>query len=145
MFCTDEATSRVLVFETVKRWRANMATVVIAHYLSQISSSDFVYVLKGGRVVEQGYRYDFEQATCGKFRDMMDTQGATGGFLPEKEDIIVPDRQKLDAILGHAEVEGAELEAAVDDADQFNLKHRSLARSALRPITLGNCSRPSMI
>jgi len=134
-----DATSRVLVFEAVKRWRANKTTVVITHDLSQISASDFVYVLKGGRVVEQGYRYDLEQATGGEFRDMMDTQGATGGFLPEKEAITVPDRQQLDAILEQADAEKeAELEAADDDAGRFNLKHQSLARPALRPVTLGN-------
>jgi ABC-type multidrug transport system fused ATPase/permease subunit len=41
-----DATSRVLVFEAIKRWRANKMTVVITHDLSQISTSDFVYVLK---------------------------------------------------------------------------------------------------
>ena len=142
--CADEATSaldatsRVLVFEAIKRWRANKTTVVITHDLSQISASDFVYVLKGGRVVEQGYRYDLEQAHGGEFRDMMDAQGATGGFLPEKE-AVVPDRQQLDVILEQAEAEKeAELESVGDDAGRFNLKHQSLARPALRPVTLGN-------
>jgi len=55
-----DATSRVLVFEAMKRWRENKTTVVITHDLSQIKPSDFVYVLKEGRVVEQGYRSDLE-------------------------------------------------------------------------------------
>lgn len=70
---------------------------------------------------------------------MMDTQGATGGFLPEKEDITVPDHPQLDAILEQAEAEKeAELEAVADGAGRFNLKHHSLARPALRRVTLGN-------
>ena len=35
-------------------------TIVITHNLSQIEPGDFVYVLKHGRVVEQGFRYNLE-------------------------------------------------------------------------------------
>ena len=57
---TDEATSaldvtsRILVFEAIKRWRQNKTTIVITHDLSQITPTDFVYVLKDGEVVEFG-------------------------------------------------------------------------------------------
>lgn len=112
-----------MVFEAIKRWRANKTTIVITHDLSQISSDDFVYVLKGGEVVEQGYRYDLESIADGEFREMMHTQGATGGFLPEK-DIPSPDRMdKIEEILGLEEKE---------------MEEESLARPILRPITLGN-------
>ena len=50
-----DATSRTLVFEALKRWRHNKTTMVITLDLSQIESSDFVYVLIDGRVVEQGF------------------------------------------------------------------------------------------
>jgi ATP-binding cassette subfamily B (MDR/TAP) protein 1 len=137
-----DATSRLLVFEAIKRWRANKTTVVITHDLSQISPSDFVYVLKSGRVVEQGYRYDLEESRDGEFRAMMDTQGAMGGYLPEKEVVGTGEgeRERLDAILEQAEAEKeAEMEdEAMGGTRQFNLKHQSLARPALRPITLGN-------
>ncbi|KIJ92830.1 hypothetical protein K443DRAFT_51159, partial [Laccaria amethystina LaAM-08-1] len=53
-----DATSRTLVFEAIKRWRKNKTKIVITHGLSQITPNDFVYVLKVGQVVEQGYRYD---------------------------------------------------------------------------------------
>ncbi|KAJ7774954.1 P-loop containing nucleoside triphosphate hydrolase protein [Mycena metata] len=79
-----DPTSRILVFEAIKRWRKNKTTIVITHDLSQISSSDFVYVLKNGVVAEQGYRYDLETA-AGEFSSMMASQGATGGYLPEKD------------------------------------------------------------
>ena len=42
------------------RWPQNKTTIVITHDLSQIGSRDFIYVLKGRSVVEQGFRYDLE-------------------------------------------------------------------------------------
>lgn len=92
-----DMTSRILVFEAIKRWRKNKTTIVITHDLSQIQSRDFVYVLKNGKVVEQGYRADLERAaaevsmrsstTCeegkGEFFRMMESQRLTGG-LPAK-------------------------------------------------------------
>ena len=50
-----DATSRTLVFEALKRWRHSKTTMVITLDLSQIETSDFVYVLIDGRVVEQGF------------------------------------------------------------------------------------------
>ena len=86
-----DATSRVLVFEALKRWRANKTTVVITHDLSQIAPDDFVYVLGDGCVVEQGYRKDLQAALGGVFRDMVRVQAGTGGCLPEKEVQVTPD------------------------------------------------------
>jgi ATP-binding cassette subfamily B (MDR/TAP) protein 1 len=62
--CVDEATSaldatsRVQVFESIKKWRQNRTTIVITHDLSQIIPDDFVYVMKDGVVAEQGFRSD---------------------------------------------------------------------------------------
>jgi ATP-binding cassette, subfamily B (MDR/TAP), member 1 len=53
-----DVTSHILVFEALKRWRKRRTTVVITHDLSQITPEDFVYVLKSGEIVEQGYRAD---------------------------------------------------------------------------------------
>lgn len=92
-----DMTSRILVFEAIKRWRKNKTTIVITHDLSQIQSRDFVYVLKNGKVVEQGYRADLERAAAevsmrsstmceegkGEFFRMMESQRLTGG-LPAK-------------------------------------------------------------
>ncbi len=78
-----DATSRVLVFEAVKshRDRPDRTTIVITHDLSQITSDDFVYVMKDGRVVEQGYRQALEETIVGgEFRRMLDVQTGTGGF-----------------------------------------------------------------
>jgi len=134
-----DATSRILVFEALKRWRQHKTTVVITHDLSQIEPQDFVYVLKHGRVAEQGYRYDLEGVTApqhdadsGEFRKMMEVQRATGGFLPE-EDVDANTNNK-----------NAELEEAFEDSDNEDeardkmptyLKHQSIA---VRPLTFGN-------
>ncbi|KAF9462182.1 P-loop containing nucleoside triphosphate hydrolase protein [Collybia nuda] len=130
-----DATSRILVFEAIKRWRQNKTTIVITHDLSQISPGDFVYVLKSGRVVEQGYRYDLE-TSMGEFHEMMLTQRATGGYLPEKviddEEYTQVDVEKVQALLEDEEEDQVEVEVP------FNLKHQSLARPTLRPLTLGN-------
>jgi ATP-binding cassette, subfamily B (MDR/TAP), member 1 len=54
LYPTDEATSALdatsplLVFEAIKRWTNGKTTIVVTHDLSQISSSDFTYVIKSG-------------------------------------------------------------------------------------------------
>ncbi|KAF9531240.1 P-loop containing nucleoside triphosphate hydrolase protein [Crepidotus variabilis] len=132
-----DATSRILVFEALKRWRKNKTTIVITHDLSQIQTEDFTYVLKSGRVVEQGFRYDLEgtyegmegeDEGKGEFRKMMESQRLTGGFLPEKE---------VDTEVPAPEEEDLELE---DDTEEdtvvpSKLKHQSIA---IRPLTFGN-------
>jgi ATP-binding cassette subfamily B (MDR/TAP) protein 1 len=110
---TDEATSaldgtsRLLIFEAIKKWRKNRTTIVITHDLSQIGPDDFVYVLSQGRVVEQGFRRDLEEPREGEFYKMMMTQGATGGFLPVK-DVVTEEQtnaEERDAIVEQAEEE----------------------------------------
>ncbi|KAN0136949.1 P-loop containing nucleoside triphosphate hydrolase protein [Lactarius tabidus] len=80
-----DATSRVLVFEAIKHWRRNKTTIVITHDLSQISQSDFVYVLKDGMVSEGGYREDLEVGG-GEFQQMSTLQAEAGGIAAKDED-----------------------------------------------------------
>ena len=135
-----DATSRILVFEALKRWRRNRTTIVITHDLSQIESGDFVYVLKDGRVVEQGFRSDLESVSeeedgRGEFRKMMEQQSQTGGFLPEK-DVAVTATVDVKDVLKQQE-EGEEEEELKNEkyALPAHLKHKSLA---IRPLSLGN-------
>ncbi|KAF8154773.1 P-loop containing nucleoside triphosphate hydrolase protein [Crassisporium funariophilum] len=129
-----DATSRILVFEALKRWRKDKTTIVITHDLSQIGSQDFVYVLKHGRVVEQGYRYDLEGAVSsshsrdeGEFRKMMESQEETGGFLPEKDVAPTSAAPIIEEVL--------QKEDPVDeDLIPSHLKHQSIA---IRPLTFG--------
>jgi ATP-binding cassette subfamily B (MDR/TAP) protein 1 len=62
---------------------------VITHELSQIEPQDFIYVLKGGSVVEQGFRGDLEveltmdeEGGKGEFRRMMTSQGQVPKSVP---------------------------------------------------------------
>ncbi|GAW08293.1 P-loop containing nucleoside triphosphate hydrolase protein [Lentinula edodes] len=77
-----DPTSRSLVNAALRRWRATTSsrsspktTVVITHDLSYecIHENDFVYVMKDGRMVEAGYRYDLERS--------MDESGEEGEFM----------------------------------------------------------------
>ncbi|PPQ92085.1 hypothetical protein CVT25_008266 [Psilocybe cyanescens] len=131
-----DATSRILVFEAIKRWRHNKTTIVITHDLSQITAQDFVYVLKDGRVVEQGYRSDLEEVKAdydcdvGEFRKLMDAQRETGGFLPEK---VEEEGVKKSLDLQEEEDKLDDMEDADKERPPY-LKHQSLA---LRPMTFG--------
>jgi len=108
-----------------------MTTVVITHDLSQIGPKDFVYVLKDGRVVEQGFRSDLELVVPsykndqGEFRKMMESQRETGGFLPEKQ-IVTTSSQNLKETL--------QKEQGQVTRTPGYLKHQSMP---LRPLTFG--------
>jgi len=107
-----------------------MTTIVITHDLSQIGPKDFVYVLKDGRVVEQGFRSDLELVVPsykgqGEFRKMMESQRETGGFLPEKE-FVTTSSQNLR--------EPFQREQSQVTRTPGYLKHQSMP---LRPLTFG--------
>ncbi|KAI0698978.1 P-loop containing nucleoside triphosphate hydrolase protein [Cerioporus squamosus] len=130
-----DATSRILVFEAIKRWRRNMTTIVITHDLSQIGSDDFVHVLKDGRLVEQGFRHELESFDS-EFSHMAHTQDATGGF---KEKDVEDEEEELpiEAILDQQDEEKQEELEAVAMSTRA-LRHHSIAPSTFRPLTLGN-------
>ncbi|PBK83561.1 hypothetical protein ARMGADRAFT_1089193 [Armillaria gallica] len=50
-----DPTSRVLVIRVFKKWREDRTTIVITRDLSQITLKAFIYVLRNGTVIEQGY------------------------------------------------------------------------------------------
>jgi ATP-binding cassette, subfamily B (MDR/TAP), member 1 len=107
--CPDEATSaldatsRVLVFEAIKRHRRNRTTIVFNHDVSQNEHDDFLYVLKHGRVVEQGFRHDLEADPFSTLRDIADAQGALGGFPVRNIDSPgAPTDAVIEAILDEA-------------------------------------------
>ncbi|KAG8895937.1 hypothetical protein FRB99_000257 [Tulasnella sp. 403] len=94
-----DPTSRVLVFEAIKMHRRNRTTIVITHDLSQITAEEFVYVMKKGKVVEQGFRSALEKKPAsksdgegeGEFRRMLEVQFSSGGFpMKGDEELGVP-------------------------------------------------------
>lgn len=87
----------MLVFEAIKLWRKNRTTIVITHDLSQIVDSDFVYCLKDGAVVEEGFRSDLAKLG-GVFSRMADEQSSQP--LPVKAELSWDDGEEvLDAML----------------------------------------------
>ncbi|KAF8333191.1 P-loop containing nucleoside triphosphate hydrolase protein [Cantharellus anzutake] len=108
-----DATTRLLVFEAVRQERKRRTTVVVTHDLSMLRPSDYVYVMKDGRCVEEGFREDLVGVTgcpcgggnyigprqkgckgewddvggCGRgeFRAMLERQMGMGGSLPPVE------------------------------------------------------------
>ncbi|KAF9237826.1 P-loop containing nucleoside triphosphate hydrolase protein [Melanogaster broomeanus] len=59
-----DPTTRLLTIAAIRAWRtrAQKTTIVITHDLTSINGDDFVYVVREGRVVEQGFRADLEKA-----------------------------------------------------------------------------------
>ncbi|KAF7798175.1 hypothetical protein EIP86_009392 [Pleurotus ostreatoroseus] len=130
-----DATSRILVFEAIKRWRQNKTTIVITHDLSQIASNDFLYVLKSGELVEQGYRSELEQHGQSELMRMLRVQGSAHGF-----------QERTDADLQAQQTE-AEVDAILEQEDQaqqqaleaVGIRKRQFSRqSVYRPLTTSN-------
>ncbi|WVW83353.1 hypothetical protein I302_105372 [Kwoniella bestiolae CBS 10118] len=72
-----DPTSRIQVFQNLKKWRTNKTTIVITHDLSQIVSDDFVYVMSNGIITEQGFRVDLMNKPQGVFAAMAAEQAIT--------------------------------------------------------------------
>jgi ATP-binding cassette subfamily B (MDR/TAP) protein 1 len=100
----------------------NKTTIVITHELSQIESQDFVYVLKSGTVVEQGFRGDLEEGGRGEFRRMTASQGQVPRSVPTVEETEPEDEEEEEKPIAQIPP---------------SLKHQSLA---IRPLTFGNLS-----
>ncbi|KAH7337541.1 P-loop containing nucleoside triphosphate hydrolase protein [Rhizoctonia solani] len=83
-----DATARILVFEAIKAGRRNKTTIVITHDLTQIAPADFVYVMKDGCVVQEGYRYNLQVEKGGVFEgmgiDYMGMEGEESGEIEEE-------------------------------------------------------------
>ena len=75
----DEGTSALdteserVIQENIDELRDNTTIILIAHRLSTVKNSDMIFVLDGGRVVEQG-TYDYLYAVGGRFTEMVDQQ-----------------------------------------------------------------------
>ena len=113
-----------------------MTTIVITHDLSQISSEDFVHVLKDGRLVEQGFRHELE-SFASEFSTMARTQDADGGFQEKDTEETDADDLPIEAILEKQDEEKQEELEAVKMSTTA-LRHHSITPSTFRPLTLGN-------
>jgi ABC-type multidrug transport system fused ATPase/permease subunit len=75
----DEATSSLdsrsekLIQESIEIVAKTTTTLVIAHRLSTIKNSDYIYVLSGGRLAEEGTYKELVKMN-GSFTEMVETQ-----------------------------------------------------------------------
>ena len=75
----DEGTSALdseteaAILENIDRLRDDTTLILIAHRLATVRNSDMIFVLEGGRVVEQG-TYEYLYALAGRFTRMVDQQ-----------------------------------------------------------------------
>ncbi|WWD10364.1 hypothetical protein V865_008499 [Kwoniella europaea PYCC6329] len=126
-----DPTSRIQVFQNLKKWRHNRTTIVITHDLSQIMSDDFVYVMSNGVITEQGFRVDLMKKFNGVFSGMAAEQAITP--FPTKRISDETDwQQGLEEILG---MEGEfDIEELIDERRQsFRASTPNFARiSAIR-------------
>ena len=85
----DEGTSALdteserTIQDNIDELRDNTTIILIAHRLSTVRNSDMIFVLDGGRVIEQG-TYDYLYAIGGRFTEMVDQQ-ALSNDLKERE------------------------------------------------------------
>jgi ATP-binding cassette, subfamily B, bacterial len=69
-----DAASEQLVFEALDRLMENKTSIVIAHRLSTIRKASCIYVLKDGRIVEQGTHDELIAHEDGVYRQLHDIQ-----------------------------------------------------------------------
>ncbi len=123
-----DPTSRITVFEAIRKWRKNQTTIVITHDLSQIQPQDFIYVMKDGQVVEQGYRADLIGIDNGEFGRMTSMQAIAP--LPEDDKKRWHPADDIEEMLD-------EDEADPDASAPTFLKPRPNSRNSLRPPSMG--------
>ncbi|RFU34537.1 hypothetical protein B7463_g1772, partial [Scytalidium lignicola] len=69
----DEATSALdkesknKVVNEIRKWRQNKTTIIITHDLSQILDDEYVYIMEGGVVAQEGYKGNLRKKPSGLF------------------------------------------------------------------------------
>lgn len=66
-----DPTSRVLILEAIRIWRAGKTTIIITHDVSQIQDEDYVYVMDKSYLVQEGFRRDLDKDEGGIFASLL--------------------------------------------------------------------------
>jgi subfamily B ATP-binding cassette protein MsbA len=74
-----DAGSEQLVFEALDRLMQDRTSIVIAHRLSTIRNANCIYVVKDGRIVENGVHDELVKREGGVYRELYDIQFNTEG------------------------------------------------------------------
>jgi ATP-binding cassette subfamily B (MDR/TAP) protein 1 len=113
----DEITSgldpanRGLIMDAIRRWRHGKTTIIITHEVSQIEDNEYVYVMDGGRLVQEGYRKGLATAEGGLFASLLaaaDRDGK-GSDADTEADYGVTDGEQEDFELAEARMIGVAL------------------------------------
>jgi ATP-binding cassette subfamily B (MDR/TAP) protein 1 len=77
--------NRLAVMAEVRKWRAGKTTIIITHDVSQILPNDYLYIMKDGRVVQEGFRKTLAKAK-GYFQDFLTSEepGESSGARLDK-------------------------------------------------------------
>jgi len=59
--------SRTLIMDAIRLWRKGKTTIIITHDVAQIKEGEYVYVLEGGHVVQQGFQAELAAEVQGLF------------------------------------------------------------------------------
>lgn len=113
----DEVTSgldpsnRRHIMDAIRQWRRRKTTIIITHEVSQIEDNEYVYVMDGGHLVQEGYRKGLASAEGGLFASLLaaadndgeasdvETDGGHGMADDEQEDLATAGGQLPGAAL----------------------------------------------
>ncbi|KAJ4390404.1 ATP-dependent permease [Neurospora sp. IMI 360204] len=107
--------SRGLIMDAIRIWRRGKTTIIITHEVGCIGEGEMVYVMEGGRVVQQGHEKQLMEEREGLFAGLVasadhdggDHGGNAGGFEEqneEEQESELGDIQELDEQESEAEV-----------------------------------------
>ncbi|KAI9654169.1 MAG: hypothetical protein M1831_005523 [Alyxoria varia] len=66
-----DQTTRSLVMSAIRIWRTGKTTIIISHDMSQIQQDDFVYVLKDGMLVQEGFGTALSRVVSAEPKDII--------------------------------------------------------------------------
>ncbi|KAF1810436.1 P-loop containing nucleoside triphosphate hydrolase protein [Eremomyces bilateralis CBS 781.70] len=99
----DESTSaldyinRSLIMDSIRKWRRGKTTIVITHDISQILPEDYVYVMKSGEVVQEGFRKSLSDQRETHFQEFLQPE-------PEPADVFVHTTETGSALSGEIDL-----------------------------------------
>jgi subfamily B ATP-binding cassette protein MsbA len=82
-----DAGSEQLVFEALDRLMRNRTSIVIAHRLSTIRNASCIYVVKDGRIVENGIHDELIKREGGVYRELYNIQFDPGDLEPQTDPV----------------------------------------------------------
>ena len=72
--CALDISHRVKLMNSIKEWRRAKTTIILSHNLEDIDSTDYVYVMENGNVVQHGPQYELIDDKTGVFYSMSKVQ-----------------------------------------------------------------------